>query len=173
MTVQLFDAKPETLNFYNAWKGLFDYLASERQKMFDGAYSAYSLADFLYGTVPASEAMPLSIWRKSFNAVISSLAVCGTYEQYILMLRGLFNVDAVITFTVQAAGDLLIDIDISQGQGLELFTFSTDQPDETIVTDALDDIVFARVLDTISSADLIAVLKATAPAGIKVTFTIS
>lgn len=173
MTIQLFDAKQETLQIYNSFKGITDYLASERQKMFDYCYAGYDLADFLYGVISMSSAMPVSVWRKSFNAIIQSMSVCGSYEQYITMLKGLFTVDAVIEFTIQAPGDLLIDINISSGQGLEAFTFSTDQEDETIITDALDDIIFVKVLDSISAADLIALLKATSPAGIKATFTIA
>lgn len=171
MTVQLFDQRAETQKANACFSGVSDYLHAERVNLFSYAYDTWPLADMLYGTVPVSKAMTLAIWRECFAGIVSSLGVAGTYEHYLTMIRGIFNIDAVVTFTILSAGSLKISIDVTSGQGLTLSTWTTDDSVE-MITDALDTLVFARVLETIDTRDLANVLKATAPAGITVTFEI-
>lgn len=170
--VQLFDNKADTLQFYTAFLGLYNFLATERVKFWDDAYYAYALADYLYGKVPASIAMPIDEWRKSFNHTIQAFNLSGTAETYLTMLRALFGINTVITFTVTAPAVLEIEIDVSGNtSGIEEDFFIDDLAEE-IVTDENENIIFIKVLGQLSNADLQAVLQATVPVGISVTFTI-
>ena len=171
MSIQLFDDRTDTVKVNDAFQGVSTYLGGQRALFLANAYTVWPLADMLYGAIPVSKAMTQAIWRECFFKIISSLNVAGTYEHYITMLQGIFNVDAEITFTVLGAGSLKISIDVTSGQGLSFTTFTTDQ-DVDIVTDLLEDLEFVRVLETIDARDLASVLKSTAPAGITVTFEI-
>lgn len=171
MTIELFDDKPETLQAHNSFVGLFNYLTAERVKFFDDAYYAYPLADYLYGKVPASIAMPIAEWRNSFNHTIQAFNLSGTFETYLTMLHALFGVDAIITFVVAAPAELEITINITNNQGTTEDVFIT-EAEESIVDDEDNEIVFIKILEQINDADLQQVLQATSPVGIKVTFTI-
>jgi hypothetical protein len=169
--IQLFDAKSETLKFHNSFVGLYGDLTTEREKMWNDCYSGYALADFLYGKVPASVAMPLSEWRQSFNHIIQSFRLSGTIESYITMMEGLFGSEVVTTFVIPAPAELEVTIDISETSGVEKNNWVTNNAID-MVDDSGNNLVFCRVLGTIDEAALTAILQATTPVGIKVTFTI-
>lgn len=171
MSTQLFDTKAETAQVYNSFLGVVNYLAAQRVKFWDDAYFCYLLADYLYGKIPASKAMPLIEWRKSFNHIIQAFNLSGTIETYITMIKGLFSADAVIEFTITGPAELEIDINVTAGEGLEKIEICTDD-DEIFITDQLENIYGVKILETIDSNDLEAVLQATAPVGISVTFNI-
>lgn len=172
MTIQLFDEKIETEKFYNSFLGVFNYLEVQRNRFYDNCYFVNALADFLYGSVPASQAMPIEEWRMSFNHIIQAFNLSGTYETYITMFKGLFGNNALITFEILNPADLKITIDISSGGGASQEDEFITELEDVVTTDELEAIVFIKILEQINDADLQSVLQATTPVGIKVTFDI-
>lgn len=177
MTIELFNDEAETIQVDNVSKKLFDYIGVEKEEFYNDAYNNQSLGAILYDNtlLPLTQAIQRSFFLISFSQIIDSFRIVGTFENYLTILHSIFGDDAVIEFTRTAPANLQIDI-LTSDLSEVVNTYSIIGSDGSNITGYAGENAFQLigydVLPTIQNRELSAILRACAPAGIYVTFTI-
>lgn len=176
--IKLFNGETETVQVDEATRPVFDFIGSEKQSFFEGAYWNRSLGQILYdlNLVPLARAIQERFFLNSFYELISSFQVIGTYENYLTVLHSIFGSDAVIEFTQNAPADLLITITVIDTSEI-VDTFDIVGSDNSTVTGVDGDsveytVTGVNVLPAIENRELAQILRYCASAGIYIDFTI-
>lgn len=176
--MQYFKGDETEKKFYNSGKNLFDTIEFQLDQMFLDVYNAQPLGDALYqaDASPLANAIPQSIFRKSFNKTYDAFTVSGTFESYIEVFKRVFGDDVDVTFTVPAAGQLEIDIvasDLEVNEGaarqIELNTYVLYE----LMTQDDDNIVFQTVKGFKTQYELEQMLFELVPEGIYTTISLT
>lgn len=157
---------------------LLDLLSSDRDTMYDEAFSAYPLGDIFVAlnNSPLARAIPADAFRKSFFAIFDLFTRPGTFEFYLTVFRAIFGEEVEVTFSVPAPGKLNINIE-SLNELLETFSARSIVDDAYIYDDVIDHdgdfIAFQGSQGIKTQAELDALMKELQPAGIFVTATLT
>jgi len=125
--------------YFNVGSNLFDQIETEKTSFFNDCYENKLLGEIIHKSkiAPLSNAIPLDVFKDSFNAIFNIFLEAGSFEGYLTVFKAIFGPDVDVTFTVPAPGKLGIVI---EAQGLLTFNLAA----RKIVSDAY---VFEPLVD--------------------------
>jgi hypothetical protein len=169
--IQLFNDDSDVSKIDSCFAAAFNYIETEKQKFFDGAYDNKSLGQIIFdlNLMPLVVAIEEQTFLNTFSKVLESFREVGNFENYLIVLGAIFGPESTIEF--ERTDPAFLTINITSVLVTEHILIGSDGT--FIIGDEGSQLVGDIPIAGIDSRSLLQILKSCTPAGIYVEFDIT